>query len=286
VRRLAAAFSPLQSGSKLPHSKALASVVVAVVFAVSAHAETSTTPAQLPGKVAIAQKLGSQVPLDLQMRDETGRIVRLGDFFNQGKPVLLNFVYYSCPMLCPMVLEGMSSSLSELKFNVGEQFEVVTVSIDPRDKPAMAAQFKDKYVKRYGRLSAQNGWHFLTSNETTIQRLADSVGFQFSYDGVRDQFAHGAALFVLTPEGRASRYLFGFEFQPRDLRLAIVEASGGKIGTATDQLLLLCYHYDPQIGRYSRNAMNFVRAGGVTTVAALAGFIIIMVRKERHSRNV
>ncbi|HEY3052663.1 MAG TPA: SCO family protein [Thermoanaerobaculia bacterium] len=220
------------------------------------------------------------------MRDENGGVVRLRQYFNHGRPVLLHFVYYRCPMLCPMVLEGLSSALTELKFNIGEQFDIVTVSIDPRDKPSEAAPLKDKYVKRYGRLSAANGWHFLTANETAIHRLADAVGFQFAYDGHIDQFAHGAALFVLTPDARVSRYFFGFEFRPRDLRLGIVEASGGKIGTTTDQILLLCYHYDPATGRYSRSAMNFVRAGGVTTVAVLAGFIIVMIRKERRGRNV
>jgi protein SCO1 len=269
-----------------PVTRYLLPVTLVFLAAGAASAETSSTPAQLPGKVAIAQKLGNQIPLDLMMRDESGRIVHLRDYFNHGRPLLLNFVYYRCPMLCPIVLEGISSALTELKFNIGEQFDVITVSIDPRDMPKEAAQFKDKYVKRYGRLNAASGWHFLTANETAIHRLAGSIGFQYAYDPARDQFAHGAALFVLTPDARVSRYFFGFEFQPRDLRLGLVEASGGKIGTATDQILLLCYHYDPATGRYSRSAMNFVRAGSVTTVAALASFIIIMIRKERRSRNV
>jgi protein SCO1/2 len=260
-------------------------LLVVCAFA-AAYADTSSTPPQLPGKVGVAQKLGSAIPLDLLMRDENGAVVHLRDSFNHGRPVLLHFVYYRCPMLCPMVLEGLSSALTELKFNIGEQFDIVTVSIDPRDKPSEAANLKDKYIKRYGRLNAANGWHFLTANETSIHRLADAVGFQFAYDGHIDQFAHGAALFVLTPDARVSRYFFGFEFRPRDLRLGIVEASGGKIGTTTDQILLLCYHYDPATGRYSRSAMNFVRAGGVTTVAVLASFIIIMIRKERRGRDV
>lgn len=261
-------------------------LVCALLIAANAYAETSSTPAQLPGKVAIAQKLGAQIPLGLMMRDERGEVVRLRDYFGHGRPVLLNFVYYRCPMLCPLVLDGMTTSLTELKFDIGEQFDVITVSMDPRDKPSEAAQFKDRYVKRYGRLKAAGGWHFLTANDTTIHQLADAVGFQYAYDGVRDQFAHGAALFVVTPEGRMSRYFFGFEFKARDLRLGIVEASGGRIGSATDQILLLCYHYDPATGRYSRNAMNFVRAGSMTTVAALASFIFVMIRKERRGRNV
>jgi len=261
-------------------------LLLILLIAPSVHAETSSTPAQLPGKVAIAQKLGNQIPLDVMMRDESGRIVHLRDYFTSGRPVILHFVYYRCPMLCPLVRDGLTSALTELKFNVGEQFDIVTISIDPRDMPKDATQFKDRFVKRYGRLSAANGWHFLTANETAIRRVADAVGFQFAYDGTRDQFAHGAAIFVVTPDARLSRYLYGFEFKPRDLRLAIVEASGGQIGTPTDQILLLCYHYDPVTGRYSRNAMTLMRAGGVTTVAVLGSFIFVMIRKERRGRHV
>jgi protein SCO1/2 len=245
-------------------------------------AETSTDAPQLPGKVAIAQKLGAQVPLDLQFRDETGEIVRLKELFNHGRPVLLNFVYYRCPMLCPMVLEGMSESLTHLKFDIGKQFDVITVSIDPRDKATDAARLKEKSIRHYGRLDSAPGWHFLTAHETAIKQLTDAVGFQFAYDSRTDQFAHGAAVLVLTPDGRASRYFYGFEFKPRDLRLAIVEASEGKVGSVSDQFLLMCFHYDPVTGKYSRNAMTFARAGGVATLLALGGFIGVMIRKERR----
>lgn len=261
-------------------------ICLALFATAVANAETSATPPQLPGKVAIAQKLGNQLPLDTIMHDEYGNVVRLGDYFRSGRPVLLNFVYFRCPMLCPIVLQGMASAMSDLRFNVGEQYDVLSISIDPRDTPQQALQFKDKYVKLYGRLSTSKGWHFLTGNDTNIHRITDAVGFQYAYDGTRDQFAHGAAMFVLTPEARVSRYFFGFEFPPRDLRLGIVEASGRKIGNVTDAILLLCYHYDPVTGRYSRVAMNFMRAGGITTVAALAGFIFIMIRKERRAGNV
>ena len=246
------------------------------------YAETSSTPPQLPGRVTIAQKLGNQLPLDVGMHDERGAVVKLGDYFNHDKPVVLNFVYYRCPMLCPIVLQGMASAFSELRFNIGEQFDVVTISIDPRDTPRQAAEMKDKYVKQYGRLESANGWHFLTGNDAAIHRIADAVGFQYAYDGRLNQFAHGAAMFVLTPEGKMSRYFYGFEFPARDLRLALVEASGRKIATPTDQILLLCYHYDPVTGRYSAAAMNLMRAGGVTTLAVLGGFIFIMIRKERR----
>jgi protein SCO1/2 len=248
----------------------------------AALAQTSSTPARLPGKVTITQQLDAQVPLDLMFRDENGRIVRLQDYFHHGKPVLLSFMYYRCPMLCSMVMEGVTSALTELKFDVGNQFDVITVSIDPRDTPKEAAEKKDHYIKRYGRLSAAFGWHFLTGPESAIKRLTGTVGFQYAYDPESDQFAHGTALIALTPDGRVSRYFYGFEYKARDLRLGLVEASANKIGTPTDQLLLLCYHYDPRTGKYSRSAMNLVRAGGVATVISLASFIIIMVRRDRR----
>jgi protein SCO1 len=255
-----------------------------IAAAVLLFAINSATPPQLPGRVAFDQRLDAQVPLDLMLRDESGRIVRLRDFFNRGKPVLLNFMYYRCPMLCPMVMEGLSSGLTELKFDVGKEFDVVTVSIDPRDMPKDAALKKDVYIKRYGRLNAAGGWHFLTANESVIQRLTSAVGFQYAYDPARDQFAHATGVVVLTPSGRVSRYIYGFEYKARDLRLALVEASASRIGSATDQLLLLCYHYDPATGKYSRAAMNAVRAGGVATVLGLVGFIAVMLRKERRAQ--
>jgi protein SCO1/2 len=244
-------------------------------------ADNSATAPRLPGKVSIMQKLDAQVPLDLMFRDETGKIVRLRDYFH-GKPVLLSFMYYRCPMLCSMVMEGVTSALTELRFNVGEEFEVITVSIDPRDMPEEAMQKKEKYVRRYGRLKAAEGWHFLTGSDPSIKQLTGSVGFEYAYDAKTDNFAHGTMLAVLTPQGRLSRYFYGFEYKPRDLRLGIVEASANRIGTATDQLMLLCFHYDPSTGKYSRNAMTFVRAGGVATVITLAGFIFIMLRKEQR----
>jgi len=188
-------------------------------------------------------------------------------------------------MLCSTVLEGTTSALTELKFDIGKEFDVITVSIDPRDTPEQAAQKKDHYIKRYGRLSSVGGWHFLTGTDASIKRLASAVGFEYAYDLKTDQFAHGAALLVLTPGGKVSRYFYGFEYKPRDLRLALVEASANKIGTATDQFLLLCFHYDPSTGKYSKTAMNIVRAGGVATILSLGGFIFIMLRNERNSNR-
>jgi len=239
-------------------------------------------PLPQPPHITIAQNLNTRIPLDLQFRNERGEVVRLREYFNHGRPVLLNFVYYRCPMLCPTVLEGTTTSLTHLKFNIGEEFDVLTVSIDPRDTAKRAAELKEKYVRHYGRLDAAKGWHFLTAHETAIKKLTEAVGFQYQYDSRTDQFAHGAALLVLTPDGRTSRYFYGFEYKPRDLRLAIVEASEGKVGNVTDQILLLCFHYDPATGKYSRNAMMFARAGGVTTLLGLGGFIFVMIRKERR----
>lgn len=250
-----------------------------LLVAGSAFAQVATDK---PPHASIAQKLNTQIPLDLQFRDENGKVVRLREYFNHGRPVLLNFVYFRCPMLCPMVLEGTTTSLTHLKFDIGREFDVITVSIDPRDKASTAREFKDRYIRRYGRLDSAPGWHFLTAHETAIKKLTEAVGFEFTYDSRTDQFAHGAALLVLTPEGRTSRYFYGFEYKPRDLRMAIVEASEGKIGTVTDQLLLLCFHYDPVTGKYSKNAMLFARVGGVATLLGLSGFIFWMFRHERR----
>ena len=241
-----------------------------------------TIEKDVPLNVSIAQKLGTTPPLDLQFRDEHERVVRLGDYFKGRKPVILTFMYYRCPMLCSMVMEGVSSALAEMKPNVGEDFDVITVSIDPRDTPSRAREVKEKYLRRYGRMQSAAGWHFLTGHDSMIRQLTSAVGFNYSYDMQSDQFGHGAALLVLTPQGTVSRYFYGFDYKARDVRLALVEASSGKIGTATDKLLLLCYHYDPITGKYTRAAMNFVRAGGVATILSLGGFIFVMIRRDRR----
>jgi protein SCO1/2 len=257
------------------------------VLALSTHtafAESSATAPKLPGEVKAVQKLDAQIPMDLILRDETGRVVRLKELF-RGKPVLLNFMYYRCPMLCSMAMEGVASSLTELKFTVGRDFDVITVSIDPRDTPKEAAEKKEKYVKRYGRFEADAGWHFLTGHESAIKALTSAVGFYYAYDIEQDQFAHPTMLAVLTPQGRVSRYLYGFDYKGRDLRLALVEASSNKIGSPTDQLLLMCYHYDPTTGKYTRSTMNAIRAGSFATVASIASFIFISLRRERRGQK-
>ncbi|MCU1244141.1 MAG: electron transport protein SCO1/SenC [Acidobacteria bacterium] len=259
-----------------------ASLLVLASLAPAAIADSSATPPRLPGKVALQQKLDAQIPLDLMFRDEAGRVVRLSKFFGR-KPVILSFMYYRCPMLCSMVQEAMTSALTEVKFDIGNEYDVITVSIDPRDTPEAAAEKKEHYIKRYGRLASAPGWHFLTAHESAIKSLTSAVGFEYAYDPAIDQFAHGAVLIVLTPGGRVSRYLPGIDFRPRDIRLALTEASQGKVGSLSDQLLLLCYHYDPSTGKYAKSVMTLVRAGGVATMLGLAGFIFVMIRGERKA---
>ena len=232
--------------------------------------------------VGIDQKLDEAVPLDLEFFDEAGRPVRLREFFGT-RPVVLALVYYECPMLCTQVLNGLVGSLEGLTFNPGEDFEVVVVSFDPGETPALAADKRQTYLRRYGRRGTEAGWHFLTGREASIKALTGAVGFRYAYDEAIDQYAHPAAMTVLTADGRVSKYLYGIEFAPRDLRLALVEAGEGRIGTAVDQALLFCYHYDPETGRYGLVVMNLVRTGGVLTLVGLGAFILLALRRERRA---
>ena len=233
----------------------------------------------------IEQKLDTQLPLDLVFRDESGTQVKLGDYFQKGRPVVITLVYFSCPMLCNVVLEGLTTSIADIKMQPGKDYELLTISFDHRDTTALAAEKKKLYSRRYGRKGADEGWHFLTTDEETVRKITGALGFRYAWDQKAQQFEHGTMTAVATPEGRVSRYLFGIDNPARDLRLAIVEASDGKIGSPADQLLLLCYHYDPASGTYSRYAMNFVRVGGVATVAALAGFIFFLSRRPRDTET-
>jgi protein SCO1 len=248
-------------------------------LAAPAVADTTALPPALRD-VGIEQKLDHVVPLDLSFRDESDNAVRLADFFGQ-KPVLLSLAYYHCPMLCPMALEGLVRSLRPLAWNVGDEFQIVTVSIDARETSAQAAEKKRTLVSDYGRAGAAQGWHFLVGDDETVRRLADAVGFRYRYEAANDQFAHATGLFVLTPQGRISRVLYGIDYAPRDLRLALVEASEQKIGTLADQLLLFCYHYDPATGKYGPAAMAAVRIGGALTLVGLVTFVALQLRHER-----
>jgi protein SCO1/2 len=232
-------------------------------------------------EIGFDQKLGDVVPLDTPFRDETGKAVRLRDYFSSGRPVVLNLVYFDCPMLCTVTLSGMASALKELRFDAGKEFEVVTVSFDPKEGPEQAAAKKAQFMARYKRPEAEKGWHFLTGEPGAIHKVTKAVGFRYVWDQASRQFAHPAGTVVLTSEGRIARYLFGVEYAPRDLRLAIVEASANRIASPVDQVLLACYQYDPMAGRYSASIMKIVRLAGLLTVALLVGFILRNLRRER-----
>ena len=237
-------------------------------------------PKALTG-VGIDQKLNEQLPLDLVFRDENGKEVKLGEYFGK-KPVLLSLVYYQCPMLCNQVLNGMVTAFKVMAFKPGEEFEVVTVSFDPRETPELAAAKKKTYVdylpeaKRSG---AASGWHFLTGDEASIKRITDAVGFRYHFDEATNQFAHASGVFVATPQGKLARYFYGIEYAPRDLRFGLIEAAENKIGSPVDQLLLYCFHYDPATGKYGAAIMNLMRLGGVVTVIAIVGLLLLLRRR-------
>jgi protein SCO1 len=224
-------------------------------------------------EVGFDQRLGENVPLDLAFTDEAGRSVKLADYFGK-KPVVLSLVYYDCPMLCTLSLNGLAGALEVLSFVPGQEFEVLTVSFDSRETPALAAAKKKAYMARYRRPGAHAGWHFLTGSDESIAALTRAVGFRYVWDEATRQFAHPAGVVVLTPEAKISHYLFGVEYAPKDLRLALVAAASGRIGNAADQLLLYCYSYDPQNGRFSASILNIVRLLAVLTVVGLAAFIV------------
>jgi protein SCO1 len=239
----------------------------------------NTRPPRLEN-VGIEQHLDAQVPPDLIFRDETSKTVKLGDYFGQ-KPLILNLVYYNCTMLCGEALAGLSSAMRLVKFDVGNQFDVITVSFDPRETPEMAATKKIDYVKRYGRANAAAGWHFLTGQSDSINALTKAVGFQYQYDAKSNQYAHATAIMVLTPQGRISRYFYGVDFPPKDLRMGLVEASQGKIGNAVDAVLLYCYHYDPETGKYGAMVSNILRLAAAATILLLGGLLFILWRLDR-----
>jgi len=230
--------------------------------------------------VGIEQHLDAQVPADLTFVDDTGRTVKLGDYFGK-KPLILNLVYYNCTMLCGEALAGLTGAMKMVKFDVGKEYEVVTVSFNPQETPAIAAAKKKDYLERYGRPGAASGWHFLTGPPESINALTKAVGFQYQYDPRINQYAHATAIMVLTPQGRISRYFYGVDFPPKDLRLGLVEASQGKIGNLTDQVLLYCYHYDPQTGKYGAVINNILRLGAGVTILILGAFLFILFRLEK-----
>jgi protein SCO1/2 len=263
------ALAPLLLLLPLPLSLCVAVIVPSLALAQAGN----DPPLNIFDLVGIDQHLDEQVPPDLAFHDETGATVHLGDYFNSQRPVILVLAYYRCPMLCTEVLNGLVDSLQKINLDMGRQYRVVTVSFDPKDSPELAAQKKATYAKSYDRAGTEDGWHFLTGDQEAIQQLTRAVGFRYVYDAATDQYAHSSGIMVLTPQGKLSRYFFGIEYPARDLRLALVESSAGKIGTPVDQLLLLCYHYDPATGKYTASAMRLVRLCGVVTMLALFLFI-------------
>jgi len=242
------------------------------------------TPDQLK-KVEFEQRLGAEVPLDLPFTDEAGRPVNLSQYF-KGRPVVLALVYYECPMLCVQALNGLVKAMSVMNLEPGRDYDIVTVSFNPLEKPAQAAEKKEHYLSILGKPAAADSWHFLVGEETPIRMLTDAVGFHYVYDEPTKQFAHPTGIVVLTPEGRASKYIYGLDYGPRDLRLALVEAASHEIGTPVDRLLLYCFHYDPTQGKYGLVLMNVMRLAGVVTVVCVGGFILIMWRREKRLQKV
>ena len=232
--------------------------------------------------VGIEQHLDSQIPPDLPFVDDTGKTVKLGDYFGR-KPLILNLVYFNCTMLCGEELAGLASAMRLIKFDVGHEFDVITVSFDPRETPAMAADKKKDYVRRYGRSNAAAGWHFLTGQSDSINALTKAVGFQYQYDPKTNQYAHATAIMVLTPQGHISRYLYGVDFPPKDLRMGLVEASQAKIGNPVDAVLLYCYHYNPATGKYGAVIGNILRLAGAVTILLLGGLILTLWRLDRSA---
>jgi protein SCO1 len=237
---------------------------------------------ELLKEVGIDQKLNDQIPLNLAFRDEHGKPVELAQFFG-GKPVILTLVYYNCPMLCTQVLNGLDRSLELIPMEIGKDFNVVTVSIDPTDRPVEAEAKHAMYAGMYQRKGAQYGWHFLTGDDPQIKQLAAAVGFRYAYDSDSKQYAHASAIMLLTPDGKISRYFYGVSYPERDLRLGLVEASQGKIGSPVDQILLFCYHYDPHTGKYGLLISRMIQLGGVLTVLIGGIFLIFLFRGEHYS---
>jgi len=252
----------------------IGALTISKVFAVE------SIPPEL-ADVGIDERLGSPISLDSEFKDEHGENVALRKFFDGKHPVILTLVYYECPNLCNFLLNGFTASLKSLAWTPGEPFKIVTLSIDPRETPELATKKKQAYLELYGRSLGPEGWNFLTGSEEKIRKLAREVGFKYKYDEEQKQYAHTAALFVLTPDGKLSRVLYGIEFNPRDLRLALVEAGQGKIGTWVDQFLLFCYHYDPQGKKYALMALNLMKLAGAATVAGIGLLIWRLSRTKR-----
>jgi protein SCO1/2 len=266
---------------KTSSANALLAVLIGLSAAPSAFAQDDR-PAILRD-LGFDQHLGEALPLDARFVDASGQAVRLGDYFGE-KPIVVALVYYECPMLCTLTLNGLESAMSVLRFDVGDQYDVVTVSFEPRETPELARAKKAAYVERYGRAGAAEGWHFLTGDAEQIGRLTDALGFRYAWDEETQQYAHPSGIVIVTPDGKIARYLYGIEYAPKDLRLGLVEASEGKIGSPVDAFLLFCYQYDPKTGRYGAAVVNLLRGSAVLTLLVLISFWFVMWRRERMAQ--
>ena len=254
-------------------------VILPLLMALQAHAQSYTE--DLQQRIGIDQKLGDQLPLDLRFVDSEGNTVHLRDYFGE-KPIILSLVYFDCPMLCTQVINSLLRAMNVLSFGAGTEFDVLTISIDPGETPELAKAKKIEYLKNYRGREGSTGWHFLTGDQQQIEQLAAAVGFRYEYDEPTDQYIHASGIMVLTPDGKLARYFYGIDYPPRDLRWGLVEAADGAIGNPVDQLLLLCYSYDPMTGKYGLYIRHSLRIGGLATVLALGSFIFVMLRRERR----
>jgi protein SCO1/2 len=273
-----------------PSMYLLATLTIACLFCAGDATAQLQDPMQSIGvrpellkNVGIDQKLNNQIPLDLSFRNEQGQAVQLNEYFNHGKPVILTLVYYNCPMLCTQVLNGLLDTMKHLKIEAGKDYEVLTISIDPTERPILAAAKHDLYTGLYGRPGGAAGWHFMTGDEAQIERLANAVGFRYAYDPDSKQFAHASTIVVLTPEGKISRYFYGIQYPARDLRFGLMEASEGKIGSPVDEILLFCYHYDPVTGKYGIVISHVIKIAGGLTVLVIGLLIFFLARKEHYA---
>lgn len=265
-------------------NRAFTLTLLLVLTFTAGHGQMGAPATRAFSEVGIDQNLDSQVPLDLQFYDEKGDTIRLAEYFGR-KPVIISLVYYRCPMLCTQVLNGMVETFKTLNFSAGQEFEVVTVSIDPTEPHELADEKKQMYMEAYDREGAEQGWHFLTGDELSIRKLADAVGFRYIYDEKTGQYAHASGIMVATPEGRLARYLYGIEYAAKDVRFSLMEAAENRIGSPVDKLLLLCYHYDPMTGTYGVVVANLLRAGGLLAVGILGVYMYINFRRDRR-RNL
>ena len=238
--------------------------------------------------IGIEQKLGAQLPLDTEFKDEDGKAVKLGNYFNTGRPVIVAFVYYECPMLCNQVLNGLTGSLKGISLDAGKDFDVVAVSFDARenDKLDLAKNKKASYVERYGRPGAEKGWHFLTGTEDSIKSVTGAAGFNYKWDEKSNQFAHAAGVMIANTDGKLSRYFYGIDYSPKDIKFGLMDSTANKIGNPAEQLLLYCYHYDPATGKYGLAILRVIRLGGVLTLLLMGTMAIVFWRRNKSKENL